>query len=168
MTTDPRSRILTDLRDLITNKRIEGFRPILMTDVNDEWLDKGSKEFQQCVDETNLVNPLHQKHGHNGIVPTTFSRGKGRIDVILVNNTSVPAIKRIGTLGLHEGIILDHAMLYMNCNETRLFSGIINRPVLNPSREFVIKHADKCEKSVDKFCEYAEEKKFAERIPTLP
>ena len=32
MTLDPRSIILTDLRDLITNKRAEGFRPILMID----------------------------------------------------------------------------------------------------------------------------------------
>ena len=56
---DPRSRILTDLRDLIVNKSAERFRPILMIDAHDEWLDKGSKEFQQFFDEMNLVDPLH-------------------------------------------------------------------------------------------------------------
>ena len=36
MTLDPRTRILTDLRHLITTKRKEGFRPIVMLDANDE------------------------------------------------------------------------------------------------------------------------------------
>ena len=70
MTLDSRSRILTYLRDLITDKRAAGFRPILMIDDNHELFDKGSKKFQRCVDEMNLVNHLHQKHSHTGIVPT--------------------------------------------------------------------------------------------------
>ena len=40
---DPRTRILTDLRQLITEARSEGFRPILMMDANDEWLDTGKR-----------------------------------------------------------------------------------------------------------------------------
>jgi len=55
------------------------------------------------------------------------------------------AIKQTGTLGLHEGINSDHVMLYMDCNEATLFKGVLNQPVLNPPREFVIEHADKCE-----------------------
>ena len=98
---------------------------------------------------------------------TTYSRGKRRIDCILVDNTIVPAIKRTGTPGLHEGVISDHVMLYMDYDETQLFSSIINRPVLNPPQKFVIEHADKFEKSVGKFREYAEEKKFADRVQTL-
>ena len=85
----------------------------------------------------------------------------------MVDATIVPAIKRIGTLGLHEEVILDHIMLYMDCDEDQLFSGIINRHILNPSREFVIKHADKCEKFVDKFCKCAKEKRFAVRVQAL-
>ena len=83
------------------------------------------------------------------MISTTYSRSKHRIDFILVNSTIVTAIKIIGTLGLHEGIILNHVMLYMDYDE--LFSGIINRCVLNPSQEFVIKHAHKCENLIDKF-----------------
>ncbi|KAL7524317.1 hypothetical protein ACHAXR_000531, partial [Thalassiosira sp. AJA248-18] len=38
-TLDPRTRILHDLRDLITDKRAQGYRPILMMDANDTWLE---------------------------------------------------------------------------------------------------------------------------------
>ena len=41
-TLDPRTRILTDLENLITEKRALGFRPILMMDANDDWLDSKS------------------------------------------------------------------------------------------------------------------------------
>ena len=39
LTLDPRTRILTDLETLITEKRALGFRPILMMDANDGGLD---------------------------------------------------------------------------------------------------------------------------------
>ena len=54
-------------------------------------------------------------------------------------------LNKVGTLGMHKGIQLDHVMLYMNCDENLLFKGKINRPVLNPVREFVIEHVDKAE-----------------------
>jgi len=34
-------------------------------------------------------------------------------------------------------------MLYMDCDESLLFQGKINRPVLNPARKAVIEHATK-------------------------
>ena len=54
---DPRTRILEDLRQLITEKRHEGFRPILMMDANDEWLETGSQAFQNFVSELKLEDP---------------------------------------------------------------------------------------------------------------
>ena len=36
-TLDPWNRILQDLGDLTTQKRVEEFRPILMMDANDDW-----------------------------------------------------------------------------------------------------------------------------------
>ena len=126
---------------------------------------QGSSTF--FFDKMNLVDSLHQKHRHNGIVHTTHSRGKHRINFILVYNMIVPAIERIGAFGLHKGIISDHVMLYMDCDETELFSGMINHPVLKPSREFIIKHVDKCEQFVDKFREHVKENKIADRVQTL-
>ena len=150
-TLDPRTRILKDLRDSIVPKREQGFKPILMMDANDDWLEKSSKIFQSFIEELQLQDPLHQKFGQDGVTPATYARGTNRLDYILVDSTILPAIKKIGTLGLHEGIHSDHVMLYMDCDESLLFQGKINRPVLNPAREFVIEHADKAEKFVEKF-----------------
>ncbi|KAL7524511.1 hypothetical protein ACHAXR_001597, partial [Thalassiosira sp. AJA248-18] len=147
-TLDPRTRILHDLRDLITDKRAQGYRPILMMDANDTWLQTGSKAFTTFIADLNLIDPLYNKFKHDGITPSTYSRGSRRIDFIFVDPPIEPSIKRIGTLGLHE----DHA--------ASLFRGIINRPVLSPAREFVIEHADKAEKFLKRFKELASDKKF--------
>ncbi|KAL7517834.1 hypothetical protein ACHAWF_000158, partial [Thalassiosira exigua] len=159
MALDPRTQILDDLRKLITEKRAEGLRPILMMDANDDWVRPEGKSFAAFIEEMKLVDPLH-KHFKN-------ARGTKRIDYMLVDEFVDQAIIRIGTLGLHEGIIFDHVMLYMDIDERQLFGGIINRPVLHPSREFTIEHADKMEKFLAKFKHYAKEKKFAERVGKL-
>lgn len=112
-------------------------------------------------------DPLHARFDTDGLTPTTYARGNRRIDFILVDSLIAPAIKRIGTLGLHEGIFSDHVMLYMDCDEKELFKGIVNRPVMHSAREFVIEHADKCKRFVDKFRELAKEKNFAERTTKL-
>jgi hypothetical protein len=38
----------------------------------------------------------------------------------------LPAIKRIGTLGLHEALVSDHVMLYVDLNKKELFQGLIS------------------------------------------
>ena len=160
-TLDPRTRILTDLENLITEKRALGFRPILMMDANDDWLDSKSTAFRSFLERVQLVDPMHNKFSDGGITPTTYARGIRRIDFIFVDATIEPAIKRIGSLGLHEGINSDHVMLYMDCDEDELFKGVLNRPVLNPAREFVIEHADKCEKFLERFWKLAKEKRLS-------
>ena len=125
-TLHPRTRILQDLGDLITQKRAEGFRPILMMDANDDWLQTSSKAFKVFVKEMHLVDTYYRKFKTLGLTGTTYARGYQRIDFILVNCTILPAIKCIGTLDLYEGIISDHIILYMDCDELLLFGGIIN------------------------------------------
>ena len=167
-TMDPRSRVLSDIQKLILSKRDEGFRPIVMLDANDDWTNtNGGKQFSNFMQESHLQDPLHQKFHRSGLTPTTYSRGTRRIDYILVDSTIVPAIRQIGTLGLHEGVISDHVMLYMDCDETELFRGVINRPVMNPSREFTLEQADKCARFCDLFRDIAQDKRFKERAITL-
>jgi hypothetical protein len=74
------------------------------------------------------------------------------------------AIKRIGTLGLHEAIVSDHVMLYVDLDERELFQGLINRPVRIPCREFILAQADKCKKFIDEFRKLAEEQDFVRKV----
>jgi len=75
LTLDPRTRILTDLETLITEKRTLGFYPILIMDANDHWLDSKSTAFRSFLERVQLVDPMHNKFSDEGITPTTYVRG---------------------------------------------------------------------------------------------
>ena len=114
-----------------------------------------------------LEDPLYNKFKESELTGTTCLRGSCLVDFIFDRSTILTAIKRIGTLGLHKGIISDHVMLCMDCDERMLFVGIINQHVMNPSTEFVLEHVDKCEASLKEFRSYEEAKKFGKRIKKL-
>ena len=46
--------------DLTTQKRAEGFRPILMMDANNDWLRTSSKTFKAFTEYMYLVNPYYE------------------------------------------------------------------------------------------------------------
>ena len=144
---DPRTWILKNLGDLIVSKCEQGLESILMIYANYEWLEQSSKTFQNFIDELRLADPLHQRFGHDGVMSVTYTRGS----YILLESPILPSIKKDDTLGLHGGIHLDHVMLYIDCDEGLLFKDNINRLVLNPARKFVIEHADKAERFVERF-----------------
>ena len=71
---DPRTRVLNDVKDVIDQKRREGFRPILLMDANDDWTKPGSKTFQAFIRSLNLVDPLHKKFSTT--LQKTYVRGQ--------------------------------------------------------------------------------------------
>ena len=135
---DPGMRLLPDLKQLITEKRVVSFYPILMMDAHDDELNSTAKTFQSFLEWVQLIDHLHKKFKDEGLTTSIYSRGSRRIDYIFVDATMEPVIKRLGSLGLHEGIVSDHTMLYIDCNEELLFKGVLDRPVLNPAQEFVL------------------------------
>ena len=72
---DPRTRILHNIGNLITQKRAEGFRPILMMDANDDWLQISSKAFKAFIEDMRLVNPYYEKFKTSDLMGTTYARG---------------------------------------------------------------------------------------------
>jgi endonuclease/exonuclease/phosphatase family metal-dependent hydrolase len=80
-------------------------------DANEDWNDmKLGKELNRFLTETQLCDPLYDKFQETGLAKSTYARGKRRIDFIFFDRAMVPAIKRIGTLGLHQAMISDHVM----------------------------------------------------------
>ena len=127
---DPRERILKDLQQVILSEREQGFHPILLMVANeDRSADNGEDLWNFMTATISLVDPLSHKFGHDGITATTYARGKRRIDFILMDEKPTSAIQCVGTLGLHEAMVSDHVMLYVELDERKLFNGIINRPV---------------------------------------
>jgi exonuclease III len=165
---DPRSRVLADLRKLISEERQRGFRPILCMDANEDWNDaKLGKELSRFLTETQLCDPLYDKFQDAGLAKSTYARGKRRIDFIFVDRAMVPAIKKIGTLGLHQAMVSDHVMVYADLDEEELFQGKINRPVRVPCREFLLAQADKCEAFIKAFKLKCDERNFRRRAESL-
>ncbi|KAL7502579.1 hypothetical protein ACHAXN_000520, partial [Cyclotella atomus] len=144
---DPRDRILQDLKQIIEEHRNKGFRPILFMDANEDWTNpRTGGALKTFLQETQLQDPLYERFHKEGLTASTYARGSSRIDYMFFDEALVQSIRRIGTLGLHEAIVSDHVMLYVDLDEKELFQGLINRPVRVPSREFILAQADKCEK----------------------
>lgn len=76
-------------------------------------------------------------------------------------------MNRVGCLGLHDGLISDHVLLYADLDEKLAFQGQVNRPVRVPCREFLLAQANKCEAFVKEFRALAEEHHFEERAKQL-
>jgi hypothetical protein len=139
---DPRARLLADLKEIINQARGEGYRPILAMDANEDWTSPTGRQLAAFLNEMGLVDPLYERFSNQGLTPTTYARGSSRIDFIFFDKTLVPAVSRIGTLGLHEAMVSDHVMVYADLNESILFDGQIHRPVRVPNREFMLSQAD--------------------------
>jgi exonuclease III len=123
---DPRDRLLQDLKQLITEHRSKGFRPILFMDANKDWTKKSGSALQSFLQETQLQDPLYERFHNDGLTALTYARGTSRIDYMFFDEALLPAIKRIGTLGLHEALVSDHVMLYVDLDKKELFQGLIN------------------------------------------
>jgi hypothetical protein len=139
-------------------------------DANEDWSDeRKGKSLKKFMDELKLVDPLYDRFNGKGLVESTYSRGWRwrRIDFLLFDATLVPAVKRIGTLGLHHAIVSDHVMVYADIDEKELFQGRINRPVRVPTREFILAQADKCKMFLDGFKQIASERRFEYRVNQL-
>lgn len=137
---NPRKQILDDMTSLITQKRAEGLRPILMMDANGDYRNGKDTELRDFINLNNLCDPFYDKFE---ISPATFIYGTKRIDYILTDPALAGAITRIGYLGTHEGTHSDHVMAVMDMDERKLFAGLINRPPPRHSREILIAQEDK-------------------------
>ena len=137
---NPRQQILNDIAALISLKRKEGLRPILMMDTNGDYMQGKDNELRDFIHTTDLCDPFYERFQ---ISPATYIHGTKRIDYILIDPALTSAITRIGYLGTHEGAFSDHVMAVMDMDERVLFAGILNRPPHKHSREILIAQEDK-------------------------
>jgi exonuclease III len=120
---DPRDRLLQDLKQLINGEyRPKGFRPILLIDANEDWTNKRTGQaLRVFLRETQLQDPLYDRFKNAGLTASTYARGSRRIDYMFFDPALLPTIRQIGTLGLHEALVSDHVMIYVDLDEKELF-----------------------------------------------
>lgn len=136
-------------------------------DANEDWSSKSGTQLSNFIRNAGLSDPLCDRFYQDGVTRTTYARGSQQIDYILFDETLIPAIRAIGTLGLHEAMVSDHVMVYADLDEAMLFEGLVNRPVRVPNREFILAQADKKKIFLDAFKEKAKECRFSERARQL-
>ena len=139
---NPRKQILKDMLDLINEKRLQGFRPILMMDANgDHHYEKDKDEvLAQFIQDAGLSDVYHNRFPEQ---INTYVYGKKRLDMILMDPSLEEAVVRIGYLGLHDVTLSDHVLAYVDFDTEKLFHGVINRPMPMHAREFRLEQKDK-------------------------
>ncbi len=158
----PRKQVLIDLTKFIAEMRLKGCRPIVMLDANGStFTDKEFREFQQ---NAILEDPFYEKFNE---MPRTYNRGTKRLDYILMDASLQHAIRRIGYLGTHEAVFSDHAMAWVDFDETMLFRGLINRPPNAINRQFTLHQEDKVLKFMDELRKAIEEKDIQLKVVVL-
>jgi hypothetical protein len=139
---DPHQRTLTDLELLIRTHREKGYRPILLMDANGDYQATSNPDASLAafIQNTHLLDPFYKKFN---ISPRTYIYGTKWIDYILIDPALTPSIKSIGYLGTHMGADSDHVMAFVDFDESQLFQGIINCPVMFQARDILISQTDK-------------------------
>lgn len=160
---NPRRQILKDLQSLIEEKRLHGYRPILLIDANGDYQQGKDKGLQQFIDETQLDDPYASRFGHT----RTYIHGSSRLDYIFMDKALLPSIRRIGYLGTHEGAPSDHIMAFVDMDHESMFAGLINRPPMAHSREILIEQEDKVNNFLREVQARFGEHTFTERVFAL-
>lgn len=160
---NPRRQIFTDLIKFIDEKCLEGYRPVVMVDVNGDYNHNKDPDYdlQRFLEDTHLVDYFHEKFPEPSCM-STF--GTKRLDYIFVDPALVGAIVRVGYLSSHKRARSDHVLAYIDFEERLLFRGIINRPVDIHSREFMIEQTDKTKQFQKETEKAVKENKIKEKV----
>ena len=86
-------------------------------DANKDWELTEKNTMWSFIESNHLVDAM-QERCPNAKLPT-YCTGSC-LDYILMDQAILPAVKCIGQLGTHEGLVSDHLMLHMDLDEREL------------------------------------------------
>ena len=79
---------------------------------------------------------------------------------------TLKSVKKLGSLGLHEGLISDHTMQWPDFEVTGLFGGQLYNPVLPSERQFMLSNIKKQEFQA-KLIDLLEGKNVSQKVEAL-
>ena len=139
-TPDPRNQLLDDLTVLISEWREKGYKPVVMGDFNADMTDPRFADFVNGNALIDVVDKVNE-----GEPPRTYARGRKRLDYILADRTLLKAVVKAGSLGLHDGILSDHTMQWVDFDISALFQGELHNPTHPCERQFTLTQTRKKE-----------------------
>ena len=98
---------------------------------------------------------------------TTYCRVTKRMDYIFISHHLLGTIRKSGYLAIHDGIILDHRMCYINVNMITFLGGNVNQ-ILKPYQcVFNCDDRARCKLFVKELKYHMRKNKIQERINEL-
>ena len=76
---------------------------------------------------------------------TTYTRGSKRLDYIFMLTSLVGTVRNAGYLPIHDGVISDHRMCYVECNLHAFMGGNVNKIVRPHLRDFKFNDKAQCQ-----------------------
>ena len=105
-----------------------------MMDANEDWEREMNGDFAEFIFESRLED-IH-KVKQQDTPMTTYARRTKRLDYILMTPNLVQTVRRAGYLPLHDGVMSDHRMCYVECNLVAFLGGNVNKIVRPHMRSF--------------------------------
>ena len=107
------------------------------------------------------------RDSNDGTPPATFSRSKNRLDYILGDQHTRRAVLQSGALGLHEGIVSDHTMQWVDFDTSLLFQNEWYDPTSPCERKFTMRNVKKKHAFQAKLREIHDHQRIGERVLEL-
>ena len=160
---NPRKQILTDLSKIIQQHQNQDHDIILMMDANEAMTSKSA--WSQFLVENNL----HNVHDNimSSLPPTTRIGSSDRIDFIAASEGVLKHVTDAGYGALHDGIISDHLLLWIDLDMQSYFGG--KGPAIVPpqAREFSFDNVQMREKFITELKIIHEHQRIEHRIRSL-
>ena len=100
---------------------------------------KGNAELKDFIQTAGLVDHYQEKFPEP---VQTYVHGSKQLNYIFVDPGRVGTIKDIGDPVMHTGAFSDHVYVYVDFKETKLFQGLIYRPVTAHLQDFMVVQKD--------------------------
>ena len=105
-----------------------------MMDANEDWVLEHEGELVEFIMGTQLED-VHI--AWKQIVPrSTYARGSKRLDYIFISPNLMSTVRKSGYLGIHELMLSNHKMCYVDCDMQTFLCGNINQIIPPQMRAF--------------------------------
>ncbi len=159
---DPRNQVFEDISKIIGEWKGKGYHPIVMGDLNTV---SDDPELVRFMEVNGLVDLI--RDSNDGTPPATFSRSNNRLDYILGDQHTRRAVLQSGALGLHEGIVSDHTMQWVDFDTSLLFQNEWYDPTSPCERQFTMRNVKKKHAFQAKLREIHDHQRIGERVLEL-
>ena len=114
-----------DIQKLVTDHHKKGGGVVLMIDANENCRIEKQGELAEFLLVTQLED-LH-KARQQTTPTTTYSRGTKSLYYIFISHHLLGKVRKSGYLALHDGVIPDHRMCFIEVNMATFLGGNVNQ-----------------------------------------